>query len=196
MSLAVHSSVTNLDPLIGRDIDLRVVLDRLESGRLVTITGPGGSGKTRLAEEVVARWKSGGEAWFVDASSIREADLLPVAIARRFGSSPRPRAARSRRSVVSSWIATGCSRSTTSSRSTVPAPIVVELLGSLPRLKALVTSRIRMDVRGEAEVALRTLGLPTDPTADVDRRLTRRRALCQPCPRCRPDRHPRRGDGR
>ena len=166
MSLAVHSSVTNLDPLIGRDIDLRVVLDRLESGRLVTITGPGGSGKTRLAEEVVARWNNGGEAWFVDASSIRAADLLPVAIATSLRIESQ--APRGPLEAVRGELADrdGLLAIDNVEQIDGAGPIVVELLGSLPRLKALVTSRIRMDVRGEAEVALQTLGLPTESTAE------------------------------
>jgi predicted ATPase/class 3 adenylate cyclase len=69
---------------IGRKREKQEVVGALESGaRLVTLTGPGGCGKTRLAIEVAAdvvhRHPQG--AWVVDLASVREADLVPRTVA-------------------------------------------------------------------------------------------------------------------
>lgn len=71
-----------LDSLIGREDDIEGVLDLLTTNRLVTLTGPGGSGKTRLAEAVLRTARNlGREAWLVDCSAILDPDLMPQAIA-------------------------------------------------------------------------------------------------------------------
>src|SRR4051794_485831 len=78
-----------LSPLIGRETmlaSLRAVL-LSDDIRLVTLLGPGGSGKTRLAlslaEEVIERDRL--DALFVDLTSIRAADNVPLAIAQAAG---------------------------------------------------------------------------------------------------------------
>jgi predicted ATPase/DNA-binding SARP family transcriptional activator len=61
---------------VGRDADVVGVLKQLAAERLVTLTGPGGVGKTRLAAEAAARLAGGGFAWF--AGSAAFAALAPV----------------------------------------------------------------------------------------------------------------------
>jgi predicted ATPase/DNA-binding winged helix-turn-helix (wHTH) protein len=61
---------------VGRDADLVAVLKQLAAERLVTLTGPGGVGKTRLAAEAVERLTGGGFAWFTGSASF--AALAPV----------------------------------------------------------------------------------------------------------------------
>src|SRR3712207_2950367 len=58
------------DSFLGRDDDVRAVAKLLEAARIVTLTGAGGSGKTRLALEVAASRDPAavGEVFFVDAS--------------------------------------------------------------------------------------------------------------------------------
>src|SRR5439155_1295308 len=67
---------------IGRQHELNEVQRQLEHSRLVTLNGPGGAGKTRLALQVAsaaaARFPDG--VWFVDLSAIASADLVPTAL--------------------------------------------------------------------------------------------------------------------
>jgi class 3 adenylate cyclase len=74
-------------PLIGRGEELRAVLGLMSSSRLLTLTGAGGSGKTRLAlqaaAEVVTEFADG--VWFVSLAAVNEADLVVSTIASTVG---------------------------------------------------------------------------------------------------------------
>ena len=85
----VAAAPTNLPPalsaLLGREQDLTEVRTLLANGRLVTLTGPGGTGKTRLAIEAarglatVDTYPDG--VWLVDLAPITDPDLVPSAVA-------------------------------------------------------------------------------------------------------------------
>jgi predicted ATPase len=66
-------------PLFGREADAAALEARFAEGRLVTITGPGGVGKTRLARRFSAR--RGGGAWFCDLTSCADASGIVAAVA-------------------------------------------------------------------------------------------------------------------
>ena len=72
---------------VGREAELAGVDEDLRASRIVTLTGPGGSGKTRLAlaaaREVRTRFPHG--VWFVDLAAVRDATLLETAIAAALG---------------------------------------------------------------------------------------------------------------
>jgi predicted ATPase/DNA-binding winged helix-turn-helix (wHTH) protein len=74
-------------PTIGRDGAVAAVLALLDRGRVVTLLGPGGVGKTRLAVEVALRRTAaaGIDACFVDLTKVRDATLVPELIARELG---------------------------------------------------------------------------------------------------------------
>src|SRR5680860_1228212 len=78
-----------LTPCIGREAEIGRILALLdnESTRLLTLTGPGGVGKTRLALEVSAAVEAdfADGARFVPLASIRDPDLIPFAVARACG---------------------------------------------------------------------------------------------------------------
>src|SRR5436190_10714675 len=78
---------TALTPLIGRERELRALESRLASGaRMITLTGPGGSGKTTLAREVLGRLQGQGtEAYFVDLVGVGDPGLVPAEIATELG---------------------------------------------------------------------------------------------------------------
>src|SRR6185295_13106625 len=73
-----------LAPLYGRTEDLSAVRALLDKHRLVTIAGPGGIGKSRLAEAVahslVERWDDG--AWVVELAGLSDPQLVPNSVAR------------------------------------------------------------------------------------------------------------------
>ncbi|TMM17958.1 MAG: adenylate/guanylate cyclase domain-containing protein [Actinobacteria bacterium] len=80
-------NLTNLpvqpSPLVGRKQELKVVLELLHRSRLLTLTGPGGGGKTRLAvqaaAEVTDEFSDG--VWFVSLAALRDPDLVVPTIA-------------------------------------------------------------------------------------------------------------------
>lgn len=72
-------------PLIGRERELREVLDLLSRSRLLTLTGAGGSGKTRLALQAAAETEYADGVWFVSLASLADPALVESAIARVVG---------------------------------------------------------------------------------------------------------------
>ena len=77
---------------VGRDADLAQVRELLTQNRLVTLTGAGGVGKTRLAIQVAGQLA--GEfadgVWYVDLAPITDPDLVPVTVARALGLPDQP----------------------------------------------------------------------------------------------------------
>jgi predicted ATPase/class 3 adenylate cyclase len=74
-------------PFVGREQELADVLALLETHRIVTLTGPGGSGKTRLALEAAAQSveRYGDGVWFVSLAVLRDPQLIESTIARIVG---------------------------------------------------------------------------------------------------------------
>src|SRR5262249_52099118 len=68
---------------VGRRDEVHDLERLLEKRRLVTIHGPGGSGKTRLAIELARRWheRGDGDAWFIELARVAEPDLVVPTIA-------------------------------------------------------------------------------------------------------------------
>ncbi|MFD6436641.1 ATP-binding protein [Streptomyces venezuelae] len=74
-----------LNAFVGRDTELAELATALEAGRLVTVTGVGGVGKSRLAVRAAARNRLRDGAWLVDLTALRDADLLEHAVADALG---------------------------------------------------------------------------------------------------------------
>ena len=76
-----------LTSFVGREAELAAVVSLLAEHRLLTLTGPGGTGKTRLAIEAghAARDRHADGAWFVDLAPIRAPGLVPLALSRALG---------------------------------------------------------------------------------------------------------------
>ncbi len=150
-------------PLVGRDQDVEAVADLIlrEGVRLVTLTGPGGVGKTRLALEAARQLGPGfGDGVrFVDLAGVSAADLVPAALATTLG------------------LSTSGSRVITDLESYVrarrlllvldnfehvlgAAPLIARLLGAAPGLVALVTSRSVLRLGGEHEFPVPALPFP------------------------------------
>ncbi|WP_433889018.1 AfsR/SARP family transcriptional regulator [Streptomyces sp. CA-111067] len=76
-----------LTSFVGREVELNAVQADLARARLVTITGPGGTGKTRLSQEtgdrVSARWPDG--VWYVELAPVSDPRTLPEAVISSLG---------------------------------------------------------------------------------------------------------------
>ena len=88
----MHGFPAALTSFIGRDEPLREVAALLQGSRLVTVTGPGGSGKTRLAGEVTrraaARFADG--AWLVELAPVQDPAQVAGAVAAALGIREQP----------------------------------------------------------------------------------------------------------
>ena len=80
---APHNLPVQLSSFVGREIEIKQISELVRESRLVTLTGIGGVGKTRLSLQVVAEvladFSDG--AWFVELAPLAEAGLLPDAVA-------------------------------------------------------------------------------------------------------------------
>jgi len=86
-SIGAQRLPTHLTSFVGRDTAVREIPRVLGANRLVTLTGAGGVGKTRLAVQVASGMMSGfaDGIWFVDLAPVTEAEAVPVAVARVLG---------------------------------------------------------------------------------------------------------------
>ena len=76
-----------LTSFVGRDEQLTQVRELLTQNRLVTLTGAGGAGKTRLAIQIAGQLSGefGDGVWYVDLAPITDPELVPITAARAFG---------------------------------------------------------------------------------------------------------------
>jgi predicted ATPase len=157
-------------PIVGRDgeVDAVVALLRQPSVRLVTLIGPGGIGKTRLAL-AVAGAVGGAEdldgVWFVDLAAVSDPALVPEAIGARLGVRPEWDAP-----VLDLLVERLRGRRVLLVLDNVEqvqaaASDVARLLAECPGLRLLVTSRTALRLRGEQEISLTPL--PTPAAGDV-----------------------------
>jgi predicted ATPase/class 3 adenylate cyclase len=156
-----------LTPLIGREQEVKTVvrLLRRDAVRLVTFTGPGGTGKTRLALQVSAELadKFFGGVFFVSLASISDAMLVMPTIARALGIREGVGQPVLARLVEVLQRKQALLLLDNFEQVVEAAPQVADLLTSCPQLKLLVTSREVLHVRSEREFAVPPLALP-DPT--------------------------------
>ena len=166
-----------LTTLLGRELDVRTLRAWLadSAARFITLVGPGGVGKTRLALEIARAVADEGatRVVFVPLAGIREAPFVAPSIADAFGFSnisgtdltTRLRAACGDQATL--LILDNCEHVLDA------APLVADLLTSTESLRLLATSRAPLRIRGEREYAVGplALGLGSDrvPPADLAR---------------------------
>jgi len=89
---APHRLPAQFTSFVGREPEMAEVRQLLEEHRLVTLTGDGGAGKTRLAIEIAGRLPDefADGVWYVDLAPITHPDLVPVTVARALGLPDQP----------------------------------------------------------------------------------------------------------
>ena len=148
--------------LIGRREESRALADLLlGEARLVTVTGAGGSGKTRLALEVAASLEAefAQRVCFVPLAPLREAELVPTTLLSALGiqeAAGEPPLATLKRSLHEQALLLVLDNF---EHLLGAAPLLSELLAGCPRLKLLVTSRASLHLSGEHEYPLEPLPL-------------------------------------
>ncbi len=154
-----------LTSFVGREREMAQVRELLEDNRLLTLTGPGGSGKTRLALAVAWGVGQGFEdgVWLVELASLSDPELVPQAVASVLGVRETPgtplvdslRIHLGSRGVL--LVLDNCEHLVGDCASLAEA-----LLHSCPNLRILATSREALGVSGETIFAVPPLSLP-DP---------------------------------
>jgi predicted ATPase/class 3 adenylate cyclase/DNA-binding CsgD family transcriptional regulator len=150
---AVSESLpVQLTSFVGRDEQLSQLQDLLNGNRLVTLTGAGGVGKTRLAIQTAAQLTGGfGDGvWYVDLAPINDPELVPLTVSRALGLPDQPgrstmatllRFVHDRQMLV---VLDNCEHLLDAC-----AELVVAVLSGAPRLTLLATSREAIGVAGE-----------------------------------------------
>jgi predicted ATPase/DNA-binding XRE family transcriptional regulator len=149
-----------LTPLYGREREIEAVKDLVHASPLVTLTGTGGVGKTRLAleaaEQLLSEFENG--VWFVDLAPISDPNLVPNAAAQIFGwseSADRPivqRFVNALRNKDVLLLFDNCEHVVEG-----VAPFVQTLIQQCPKVRVLATSRQSLGVAGEQNFRVTSL---------------------------------------
>jgi len=166
----VHGFPAVLTSFIGREQAVRAVAGLLGERRLVTVAGPGGSGKTRLAgvvaELVAARFADG--VWLAELAPVRDPALVPSVVAAALGVRDQPGipAAQALARVLARrqllLVLDNCEHVIGAA-----AGLCAGLLASADDVRVLATSREPLRVAGEARYRLAPLRVPGPEDADL-----------------------------
>lgn len=162
-----HNLPVQAAPFIGRESELAALVSAVRAHRLVTLTGFGGMGKTRLALQAAAELAGDpdvGDVWFVDLAAVTDPSLVPARVAEaagvRFGAGDPTQvlvaalAGRPKLLVLDNL-----------EQILASAGFVAELVAAAPAVRVLVTSREPLRVRAERQVPLAPMAVPEDGVA-------------------------------
>lgn len=152
-----------LTSFIGRENEIAEVKQELELHRLVTLTGSGGTGKTRLSLQVAAdlldQFHHG--VWFIELAPITDPDLIPqtilstIGIQEQQGKTPLEVLKEYLHEKQALIVLDNCEHLVFAS-----AQVVNALLNAAPRLKVMASSREALGVKGELSYPVPSLSLP------------------------------------
>src|SRR6266545_2481902 len=151
---ARHNLPAPVTTFVGRERELGELERLLREQRLVTLTGMGGAGKTRLALEVASRqvgaWPGG--VWLVDLMPLSDPALVPTAVARTLGVAEPPDIP-----VLDALV---------DQLSTMEVLLVLDncehVAAACADVRVLATSRAALGIAGELDYALEPLAIPTE----------------------------------
>ncbi|HLZ64845.1 MAG TPA: adenylate/guanylate cyclase domain-containing protein [Aliidongia sp.] len=163
LNRALHNLPSQLTPLVGREQALAEIRPLLKRDRLVTLVGPGGIGKTRLAVQIGAELQEDfpDGVWLAEFAAISDASLLPNVIAKLFGIStdgnapPLPAVLLTLQRRKTLLILDNCEHLTEA-----VAGLAETLLRQCPEVRMLVTSRERLGLIGESVFRVESLAVP------------------------------------
>ncbi len=165
---------------VGREREIEHIGELLERSRLVTLVGPGGAGKTRLAREAVAGWldRVADGVWMVELAPVTAAVEIVPAVLGVFGVrdaaiSDRPLPARDTLERLLDILGDREAILVLDNCEHLIAPVAElteRLLAACPRLRVVATSREALAIAGESLAPVPPLGLPA-PGASVEEAL-------------------------
>ena len=163
-----------LTSFVGRDRELAMAIELLEGTRVLTLTGPGGTGKTRLSLQVAAEAADGftDGVFFVELAPVTDAGVVPSRILETLGIQASGREQAPTERLLSQL----------STRSVLlvldnfeqlldAAPLVSDMVRMSTRSKVLITSRAPIRISGEQEMPVPPLGISSVEETDPDRLL-------------------------
>ncbi|SFW59645.1 BTAD domain-containing putative transcriptional regulator [Amycolatopsis australiensis] len=171
---------TRLTTFVGRDDELKLLAELLGGARLVTLTGPGGAGKTRLATEAASRHPAHqqGRVWFAPLAGVRDPDDVVGALlgalevrdirsaeaeVHRRPADPLAQAVEVLGGAEALLVLDNCEHVVDAA-----ARLADELLHRAPRLRILATSREPLAITGEALCPLGPLPVPAERAAPAE----------------------------
>jgi predicted ATPase len=168
-------------PLVGRELEVSEIVERLrdEQVRLLTLTGPGGTGKTRLAlqagADLLEEFDDG--VFFVSLAAITDPELVSSAIAKPLGVKESPE--QSLEESLEAYLQQKRLLLILDNFEQVleGVPLVGDLVGACPNLKMLATSRIPLRLYGEQEYPVPPLEVPDPVRLPPLERLTQYEAV-------------------
>jgi non-specific serine/threonine protein kinase len=165
-SAGLHNLPAPPTPILGREREVRLLSDLLlrPAVRLVTLIGPGGVGKTRLAVEIARQvaQKFGGGVWFVALATITDPALVVPTIAQALDAHSQPGQSLTVADRVNAALGDGETLLVLDNfEQIIPAgQAIAEIMAACPGVKVLATSRSPMQLRGEQEFPVPPLALP------------------------------------
>ena len=167
-----------LSSFVGRDAELEQVSEAVRSSRLVTLVGPGGVGKTRLAVEAAAtlHQEHRDGVWLVELASVTEPEGVAPAVAGALGAvatalAGPPSPASTVELIVGYLVGQSLLVVLDNCEHVIDqaAALAETLVGAVPGLRLIATSREPLGVPGEVLVPVGTLALPAAVEMFVDR---------------------------